>query len=174
LKSQKQKFFGRIKLKIKREELNMKSLIKNLSRLLLMAVFLFSGFFIVQAKSSIKPNTINFSADKKVSSKKAGLDLNEKLHSQIPKFKKAKFSKEKSLKKGRKKVNNSCSLGLVTEGCFTNCLARYVSPELVAHCADACGRGDAATCAGCLGIAVGTVVYCAIECSGYIPEVEDH
>lgn len=167
---------------MKREESKMKNLIKLLSRLVLLCVFLFSGFAIVKAASSTKQNFLESIVKQensleriKVFSEHAKIVSLEKFRSRTTTSKKVNFSREKKLKKAEKKGAYSCLLSsALTGGCFTNCLSRYVSPDLVATCATACSGGDLGGCGSCLGLAAVIVGYCAIECSGggggeYIP-----
>lgn len=163
---------------MKKEELNMKVWVKQLFRIVLLCTFLCSSFAIAEAASS-KQNSLKFSVNQgdssegaKTFSKSAKPIPLEKLRSRTTTPKKLGFSREKYLKKAEKKEAHSCLLASVTTtGCFTNCLSRYVSPDVVAHCANACGSGDLGGCGSCLGLGAFIVAYCALECSGeFIPE----
>src|SRR5690349_469991 len=46
-------------------------------------------------------------------------------------------------------------------GCFLDCLANSVPPDVVLTCAEACANGNYGTCAICLGVGVGIVISCA-------------
>lgn len=151
----------------------MKILIKQFPGLVLLCAFLFSGYITAEAAPSAKKNffknnvnRVDSSENSKTSSRFKKAASLEKSSYSMPALRKAGLSGKKNFRKTEKKVVNSCSLAFSTEGCFTNCLSRYVSPDLVAHCADACGRGDAVTCGSCLGIGAVTVLICTIECGG--------
>ena len=65
-------------------------------------------------------------------------------------------------KKTGKKTGVNCSV--VEEGCFTDCLKRWVDPNVVVTCAEACANSEYSSCAVCIGVGVAVVLGCAYEC----------
>lgn len=77
----------------------------------------------------------------------------------------------KSSQKGARQAKSEakCSEALSSEGCFTDCLARNVPPDVVLSCAEACGNLQVSTCAVCLGVGIYVVWSCYNAC-GFAPE----
>lgn len=67
------------------------------------------------------------------------------------------------------KSEAKCSEALYSEGCFTDCLARSVPPDVLLSCAEACGNLQVSTCAVCLGVGIYVVWSCYNAC-GFAPE----
>lgn len=77
----------------------------------------------------------------------------------------------KSSQKGARQAKSEakCSEALYSEGCFTDCLARSVPPDVLHSCMEACGSMQLGTCAVCLGVGVIVVWSCYNAC-GFAPE----
>ncbi len=78
-------------------------------------------------------------------------------------------SQSKSRVSDKVKSKSKCTEALYSEGCFTDCLARSVPPDVLLTCMEACGNVQVVTCATCLGVGVYIVWSCYSSC-GFSPE----
>jgi len=154
----------------------MKNLVKQLFQLMLLCAFLLNSLAITNAASTEKQSFLEVTAKRENSALESAKVSPESTKSTVVKKSRSRIAspgKINSLRKNGSKAvektkGSSCLLVPATrqqEGCFTDCLARYVPPDLVAHCASACGNGDYATCGSCLGLATIVVTYCALSCA---------
>jgi hypothetical protein len=150
----------------------MKNLVKKMFESILLFAVILSSFVISNATPSEKQNFLGAITKRENSvlkNAKVALKNNDsagvkKSHSRAAPPRKVTSLRKNNLKAVEKSKGCYFRLEEPGAGCFTECLARNADPDVVASCADACGRGDWISCGACIGVGITIVAGCAYEC----------